>query len=343
MPLTNFPNGVTSFGVPVLGNVGGIPYTGTYWFVDPATGADGNEGTSPEFPFKTLYRAVSRAASGNNDVVVLIGDGASTGTARLSAALAQTIDSTATDGTLDWSKNALHLVGVCAPTRVGQRARIAPPTGVYTAATFGADTFINVTGAGCSFTNVDIFVGFSTGSTSMIGVLEAGGRNYYGNVNIQGIADAASAGAAAARTLKITSSENTFSDCVLGVDTVTRTAANATVEFANATARNTFSGCTFPFQTSASTPLGIIASAASAMDRWQLFDGCTFINNVQSTSTTISGLSTLAASAGGLILMKNSSMVGITEFGTDATSRGLIYVDGAAPTAATSGIAVNPT
>ena len=44
-----------------------------------------------------------------------------------------------------------------------------------------------------------------------------------------------------------------------------------------------------------------------------------------------------------LILMKNSSMVGITEFGTDATSRGLIYVDGAAPTAATSGIAVNPT
>jgi hypothetical protein len=42
-------------------------------------------------------------------------------------------------------------------------------------------------------------------------------------------------------------------------------------------------------------------------------------------------------------MMKDCSMVGITEFGTDATTRGQIYVDGGAPTAATSGIAVNPT
>ena len=77
--------------------------------------------------------------------------------------------------------------------------------------------------------------------------------------------------------------------------------------------------------------------------RWQLFDNCSFINNVQSTSTTMNGLTTLPASAGGLLLMKNSTLVGITEFGTDSTTRGQVYVDGAAPTAATSGIAVNPT
>jgi hypothetical protein len=41
--------------------------------------------------------------------------------------------------------------------------------------------------------------------------------------------------------------------------------------------------------------------------------------------------------------MKDCTLVGITEFGTDATSRGQIYVDGAAATAATTGIAVNPT
>jgi len=343
MPLTNFPNGVTSFGVPVLGNVGGIPFTGTYWFVNPATGSDGNEGTSPEFPFATLYRAVSRAASGNNDVIVLIGNGLSTGSARLSLALAQTVDSAATDGTLNWNKNALHLVGVGSPTRVGQRARIAPPSTTYTASTFGANTFINVTGAGCSFTNVDIYVGFSTGSATMIGVLEAGGRNYYGNVNFQGLADTASAQGSAARTLKITSSENTFANCVIGLDTVTRTVANASLELSTASARNTFTGCTFPFQTSAATPLGVIGSGAACIDRWHLFDGCTFINNVQSTSTTMDALATLPASAGGLLVMKNSTMVGITEWGTDATSRGQIYVDGGAPTAATSGVAVNPT
>jgi len=342
MALTNFPNGITSFGVPVLGNIGGIPFSGNYYFVDPVNGADGNEG-SADYPLATLYAAINRAVSGNNDVIVLMSNGAASGTARLSLALAQTINSSATSGTLNWNKNATHLIGMTAPTRIGQRARIAPPTGVYTAATFGADTFINVTGAGCLFANIDIFVGFSTGSASMIGVIEAGGRNAYQNVNIQGLGDAASAGGSAARTLKITSQENTFTDCVLGLDTVARSAANATVEFASGTARNSFIGCTFPFQTSAATPLGIIASAASSIDRFQLFQQCTFINNVQSTSTTMNGLATLPASAGGLLLIKDSTMVGITEFGTDATTRGQIYVDGASVVAATSGIAVNPT
>lgn len=342
MALTNFPNGITSFGVPVLGNIGGIPFSGNYYFVDPVNGADGNEG-SADYPLATLYAAINRAVSGNNDVIVLMSNGAASGTARLSLALAQTINSSATSGTLNWNKNATHLIGMTAPTRIGQRARIAPPTGVYTAATFGADTFINVTGAGCFFANIDIFVGFSTGSASMIGVIEAGGRNAYQNVNIQGLGDAASAGGSAARTLKITSQENTFTDCVLGLDTVARSAANATVEFASGTARNSFIGCTFPFQTSAATPLGIIASAASSIDRFQLFQQCTFINNVQSTSTTMNGLATLPASAGGLLLIKDSTMVGITEFGTDATTRGQIYIDGASVVAATSGIAVNPT
>ena len=342
MALTNFPNGITSFGVPVLGNIGGIPFSGNYYFVDPVNGADGNEG-SADYPLATLYAAINRAVSGNNDVIVLMSNGAASGTARLSLALAQTINSSATSGTLNWNKNATHLIGMTAPTRIGQRARIAPPTGVYTAATFGSDTFINVTGAGCFFANIDIFVGFSTGSASMIGVIEAGGRNAYQNVNIQGLGDAASAGGSAARTLKITSQENTFTDCVLGLDTVARSAANATVEFASGTARNSFIGCTFPFQTSAATPLGIIASGASSIDRFQLFQQCTFINNVQSTSTTMNGLATLPASAGGLLLIKDSTMVGITEFGTDATTRGQIYIDGASVVAATSGIAVNPT
>jgi hypothetical protein len=342
MALTNFPNGITSFGVPVIGGIGGIPFSGNWYFVDPVNGADGNDG-SADYPLATLYAAINRAVSGNNDVIVLMSNGSSTGSARLSTALAQTIDPTATTGTLNWNKNATHLIGMGAPTRVGQRARIAPPTGTYTATTFNANTFINVTGAGCLFANIDIFVGFSTGSASMVGVLEAGGRNAYQNVNIQGMGDAASAGGSAARTLKITSSENTFTDCVLGLDTVARSAANATVELASGTARNSFIGCTFPFQTSAATPLGVLASAASAIDRWQLFQQCTFINNIKSTSTQMSALATLPASAGGLLLMKDCTMVGITEFGSDATTLGQIYVDGASVVAAASGIAVNPT
>ena len=94
---------------------------------------------------------------------------------------------------------------------------------------------------------------------------------------------------------------------------------------------------------SATSPLGIIVAAAAGSDRFQLFDRCLFMNAIQSTSSTMAGLSTLAASMGGLLLFKDVAMVGITEFGTDATSRGQCYVEGGTPTAATTGIAVNPT
>src|ERR1017187_6800547 len=112
MGTTNFPGGVTSFGVPVLGGIMGIPFTGTYWFVDPVNGLDGNQGTSPSQALQSLYRAVSLAGNGTNDVIVLIGNGLSTGTARLSLAAAQAVDSTATSGVLKWNKNALHLIGI---------------------------------------------------------------------------------------------------------------------------------------------------------------------------------------------------------------------------------------
>jgi hypothetical protein len=346
MTLTNFPNGVSSFGVPVVGTMGGIPLTGNWYWVNPAAGSDGNDGTSPETPFATLYRAHAAMTSGNNDVCVLVGNGGTSGTARLSKALAQTIDSSVTAGTLVWSKSACHLIGETAPTQVAQRARIAPPSGTYTQTTFGSGNFVTVSGQGCIFANISLFNGFSTGGADQICWTDTGGRNFYYNMNFGGIADAASAADAGSRSLKIGSGgtgENTFINCTIGLDTVTRSVANASVELAGGSPRNTFRNCIFPFQTSAATVLGILCSGASSIDRWQLFDNCSFVNNVQSTSTTMDGLATLSASAGGLLLMQGSRMVGITEWGSDATSRGQIYVDMAAPAAATGGVSVNPT
>ena len=342
MALTNFPNGITSFGVPVLGTIGGLPFSGNYYFVDPVNGADGNDGT-PELPLKTLYGALAKCTAGNNDVVVLMGDGTAAGSARLSTALAQSIDSTATAGTLNWNKNATHLIGMAAPTMVAQRARIAPPTGTYTAATFNSDAFINVTASGCYFANLSVFCGFSTGSASMIAWTDSGSRNAYSNVNIYGMADAASAGGANARSLKLNGGgEHTFINCTLGGDTVARSAANATLELASGTARNTFIDCVFPFQCSAGTPLGLKVGAAAGMDRYAIFKGCSFINNVGSTSTSMTAFATLAASAGGQVVIKDTMMVGIGEFGSDASSLGQIYVDMPAPSAAAGGIGVNP-
>ena len=186
-------SGLDVAGVPTMG-IGGMPFfTGTWWFVDPVNGSDGNTGAS-DSPFGTIYQAYASAVAGRNDVVVIVGNGASSGTARMSTALAQTITPAATTGTITWAKNATHLIGMASPIGFNSRARFAPPTGTYTAATFGnSGNMFNVTATGCYFANFSVFNGFSTGATGQIAWIENGGRNYYENVSFLGMNDAASA------------------------------------------------------------------------------------------------------------------------------------------------------
>lgn len=70
--LSNFPNGVSSFGVPVMG-AGQIPATtGNYWFVNSVTGSNGNMGQSPTAPFATIAQARTAATANNGDVVIVM-------------------------------------------------------------------------------------------------------------------------------------------------------------------------------------------------------------------------------------------------------------------------------
>lgn len=295
-------------------------------YLNPATGNDTAIGDSPATAVLTLSRAYDLATAGKNDTIVLLSDGATTSTARVDAAFT-------------WAKNATHLIGVSSGVNISNRSRIAP-----TATTTAFANFFTVSASGCRFQNIQWYHGFNTGTTSAIAMTVTGGRNLFVDCHIAGMADAASAQNAGSRNLKIsTTGENMFVNCTIGIDTVTRTVANASVEFAAGAPRNQFLNCNFPFMTSADTPLGIIVSAAAGSDRFQKFANCDFINAIKSTSTAMAGLATLAASMGGLLLFKECTLVGVTEFGTDATSRAQIYVDGGTVTAATSGIAVNPT
>lgn len=302
--------------------------TGNLIFLQPSSAYLGTKTGSAAAPFTTLADAYAAGRAGYNDVIVLVGNGAASGSARLSAGFT-------------WAKNALHLVGIDSGANVSNRARIAPTSGVTAFA-----NFFTISSDGCRFANVQWFDGFGTGTTSQICITLTGSRNVFTDCHIAGMGDDASAQSTGSRSLKIGSAgsgENMFVNCTIGLDTVTRTVANATIEFTAATTRNQFIHCNFPFMTSAATPLGFLGSGTENMDRWQLFDNCTFINAIASTSTTMSGLGTLAASSGGLLLFKQCVLVGITEYGTDATTRGLCYIDGLTGAAATSGIAVNPT
>lgn len=311
----------TSEGLISLGGVA----PGTAFYLDAVNGSNSNDGLSPAKAKATLAAAYALMTTGANDVLFVIGNGANTGSVRISA-------------NFDWAKNACHLVGVAAPSALSQRARIA---------TTGSDTafanFFTVSGNGCIFQNLQFWHGFNTGTTAQIALTISGSRNVFLNTHIAGMGDTESGNDAGSRCVKITGGENLFEGCTIGIDTVVRSAANASVELASGTARNVFKDCVFPFFTDDATVLGILGNAAAAADRFHLFERCLFINAIKSTSTTMSALATLAASVGGLLLFKDCTLVGITEFGTDATSRGQIYVDGGTVTAATSGVAVNPT
>jgi len=301
--------------------------TGNIIYCQPASGYLGTQDGSATAPYTTLAAAYGAGRSGKNDIIVLVGNGAASGTARV-------------DASFTWAKDALHLVGVCSPVLYSQRARIAPSS-----STTAFTPYFTISGNGCIFQNIAWFMGFTTGTTSQIGMVLTGSRNYFENCQIAGMADAASAEHAGSRTLKIGASgsgENVFESCVIGVDTVTRSAANATVEFTAATTRNVFRNCLFPLMTDDAAALGILGTGNGCVDRHNIFDNCSFINAVKSTSTTMTVLASFTtASPGGLLLFKQCILLGITDYG-DTNGLANSYIDGFTGAAATSGIAVNP-
>ena len=71
MPITNFPHGASSFGLPVVG-AGGILTTGEVFFVHYTNGSNGNEGTDPTQPFKTLTYAYDKCTASQGDTIILM-------------------------------------------------------------------------------------------------------------------------------------------------------------------------------------------------------------------------------------------------------------------------------
>lgn len=316
---TNFPNGITSLGIPTFGTGMLPPFTGNYFFVKENSavgiGVSAGQGTAQE-PFNTLQQAINACVSGNNDVIFL------EGTVHVSATVA-------------WNKDFMHLAGLNAPS-ISPRARISQT---------GATLFtplVNVTGQGCIFTNFGTFHGFATASAQICWA-EAGQRNAYSGVLFGGMGHATAAAQAGSRSLTVGAAgqgENIFSNCVIGLDTIVRSAANASLEFLAGSPRNKFENCIFPADTSSAAAL-FVNIGASGIDRWQDFDKCAFINTIKSASTQMTVAFAMNAASGGLIAMRRSSLIGATKWG-DTGGLAQIYVDGGPPTAATSGIGINP-
>lgn len=313
MTLTPFPHGISSFGMPVVG--GGLPLMGgridatgdaKVYFVDPANGSDGNTGFSPDKAMNTVSAAYAKTVDKSGDTIYLLNDGNVSGSSVESA-------------TITWSNDNVHLVGLCAPTLLSQRARIVWQ---------GADVvtpLINVTGNGNLFANISIIEETTEDGVASVGVRVSGQRNVFHNVAIMSMVNTNTGDEAASSCLLLSGgSENTFRECYIGVDTSARSQANASVECESAATRNAFFDCTFAMFATAATPVFLEASTNSDIDRWVLFERCKFINpdTMGACSTITQAFNVVNGSdLGGVILVFDCFFNGCTNiFDGDSTS-----------------------
>ncbi len=309
--------------------------TGNVYYLDPANGSDSNNGLAPLNggpgsgigPVATLAAGYGLLVSGHNDTLVLIGNGAASGSARIAS--------------FTWAKSATRLVGVCAPSAVSQRARIANAT---TAGLTMTANFFTITGSGCLFQNISWFHGAGAGQTGIAAdicvTLSGGSRNVFINCDFEGMGDSTSATDAGSRCLLITagSQEHLFQHCNFGLDTVTRTNANATIEVAGGGPRNIFEDCTFPFLSSDGLQYAFLAAGAAAMDRWVLFKRCNVICTNAGGGVALAVAFKLAASVGGILCFDSGSgLFNVTAIG-DATTKAQTFVSGGTATNGVKGI-----
>ncbi len=293
-------------GIPVPGTLLHGPMQGDSYFVDPTNGLDSNSGRTMGAAKKTLEAGEDLLVANQNDTLYYLAG--STGATLAAAGLV-------------WDKNYTHLVGVAAPTNVAQRARI------FLAAASVIPTMINISASGCSFRNFYAFHGVAS-TASLRCVTVSGGRNYFENVHVAGLGHSTGqADVAGASALYLNGAEeNLFRDCTIGVNTISRSAANSNLELVGAAASNSFENCTFLCQTDAATPL-FVECAAAGMLRYAQFTMCRFINHVENGSTTLTQAMSIDNAAGGLILLHRCMIVGAGNL--NVADNGNVWVDGA--------------
>jgi hypothetical protein len=206
-----------------------------------------------------------------------------------------------------------------------------------TTATAGAfSPLVSVTATGCIFQNFSVISGIAQAATQ-VAWAEAGGSNSYFNVNINQVGNATAAAQAGNRALTLASINNYFESCVIGGDSVIRaTGTNISMELLGGAGSSIFKGCTFPIYTSVAANT-FVATTATTLSGYFIFDSCYFINDANNTSATPLTDAFIAATASKavIVLTANSTIVGATA----SAAAGAVFVTAAAA-AATGAIAV---
>ena len=324
MGITNFPNGVASYGVPLTGD--GIPATpGTVIWVNYGTGDDGRslKSQSAQRPLKTVAKAYSLATTNKDDVICLTGSASHVVTEML-----------------DVSKNRVHFIGVDGtPGRLyGQNAKLS--MGVTTAATdLGV---MKNTGVRNSFQNIK-FTSANTRAESIYSVVEGGEYALYLNCEFYKETDLDQTGAAelvmngdSAQVINCTigSLANAISGAILRPCVLLTQGLAGTGKVARDV---TFIGCQLWRKAGNVANRFVYGANANDVERMLLMKNCTFVSNTLGAATPAAAVGFGAAQTAGTVLLQDCASVDCTVMAQAAVG---IYVAGSVPTFATTGIAV---
>lgn len=303
------------------GNIRPNSIFGDTYFVDYRNGLDTNDGKSKSNAFKTLSAAYDACTSNNGDVIFVDGD----------STVAET-------EMITWAKNRITVIGVGGLRSYGQAAKIS--LGVTTAATDIAT--LKVTGVRNNFYNLK-FINNNTVAEGIYCVVDGGEYTHFDHCEFYKSTDMDVTGAA---ELVCNGDSSVYSNCTIGSLATARSGAviRACVLFtkglagAGKVARDvTFEDCNFWINASNTANRFVYGANATDIERIAKFKRCDFINNGASAAVPAQNVAFGSALTVGSVLLKDCSSVNA---GTAMSTTTGVFVDGAVPTAGTTGISV---
>jgi hypothetical protein len=291
---------------------------GNNWYVDYRNGSDTNSGTSWATAFRTYSKAIAAAVTNNNDVIYIDGDSTVAETAMVTI-----------------SKNRVHTVGVNGtPGHYGAGAKIS--IGVTTAATDIA--CIKNTGVRNTFTGIKV-ISNNTVAEGLYAWAEGGEYARFFNCEFYKSTDLDDAGAS---EFLHNGDSAMFYNCTFGssANETGNIRANVlvTATLSGKKCRDTyFENCIFLSKADDTDKVMVYGANATDVERMFLMKDCTFFNNPLSAGTPAHAVGFGAAQTQGAVILKNCTSVDCTVMAEAAKG---IYVDGAVPTFATTGVSV---
>lgn len=295
---------------------------GNTWYVDYTNGSDGNTGKSPEEAFKTIQQAHDQATTNNHDVIYL-------------SAYAEHVPTTM----ITITKNRLHFIGAdFRPGSIGIGARCRVGMGDSTTA---ADIAVmQNTGVGNTFSGIK-FSSSSTVAASLYTVAEGGEYSIYYGCEFYKSSDLDET--AAAEVLNNGDSAQ-WINCTFG-STVNIVADNKirpnmllTATLSGKKCRdNVIDNCLFLVKAAGTEAVRIYGANATDVERMLLVKNSVFLSNALGAATPAHAVGFGVAQTEGTVLLKDCASVDHTVMAQAAVG---IYVAGAVPTFATTGVSV---